>query len=463
MSKISAENIRFPQADGRTAPPPVRPLQVAQICTSAVRGGAAKAALRLHRALKTEDIKSRLLVAQRGEAEDDIQEYNLVAPFSPVLGRALFRLGRRMNHPGPRHSGAYFTPDWSLIGWRLASQLPPCDLLNLHWVADFLHYHTLPKLAARAPLVWTFHDMNVFTGGCHYSGTCERYTEQCGACPQLESSSREDDMTRRIMKRKQRIFSEIASDRMTVVCPSRWLAREAARSGLCRRFDTRVIPNGVDTQDFHPVDKAEARRRFNLPAQARIVLFVADQIEDRRKGFRFLLKALMDIRSVPDVLLVTLGHGDTSMLTGPYFRHLGPLSQTADLGAAYSAADIFALPSLQDNLPNTVLESMACGTPVAGFDAGGVSEAVIDGQTGLLAPTGDDRIFAANLRLVLEDERRQQALGRESLARIEREFTVKLQARRYAALYREILRFSPDYPASETIPGVSRELTSAVL
>lgn len=442
MSKTSAEHQLSRPPYERPGPAPIRRVRVMQICT-ALRGGAAKAAQRLHRALAKEEVRSQVLVAQRCSADEDTLEYNPVKPAPAVLGRAFFRLSRRWNHARFRKAGAYFTPDWTLNGWRLPSQLPPCDLVNLHWVADFLDYHTLPQLTARVPVVWTFHDMNAFTGGCHYSGTCERYTAHCGACPQLKTSSGEDDMTRRILNRKQRIFARISPDRFTIVCPSRWLARESGRSTLCQRFDTRVIPNGVDPLDFYPVERTEARRRFNLPARAKIVLFVAEQIEDRRKGFRFLLKAIDAIRAVPNLLLVTLGSGDTSFLTGPLFRHLGPIHDSAGMRSAYSAADVFAIPSLQDNLPNTVLESMACGTPVAGFDAGGVGEAVIDGQTGLLATIGDDTAFALNLRSILDDQLLQWTLGRESLARIGREFTVTLQARRYADLYREILQAQP--------------------
>ena len=445
MNKTSPDEPLFhhPNNGAGRAGAGIRNVRVMQICTTAVHGGAAKAAHRLHRALAKEEVESRMLVAQRCSADEDTLEYNPVTPVPAALGRAFFRLGRRWHRPRPRKAGAYFTPDWTLTGWRLASQLPPCHLVNLHWVADLLDYRTLPQLTERVPVVWTFHDMNAFTGGCHYSGTCERYTAQCGACPQLRTSSGENDMTRRVWNRKQRIFARISPDRFTIVCPSRWLAGEARRSTLCRRFDTRIIPNGIDPRDYYPVEQTDARRRFNLPEGARIVLFVADQIEDRRKGFRFLLKALDAIRAIPGLLLVTLGRGDTSFLSGPLFRHLGPVHEIESLRSAYSAADVFAIPSLQDNLPNTVLESMACGTPVAGFDAGGVGEAVIDGQTGLLAATADDTAFATNLRSMLEDERRRRALGYESLARVEREFTVTLQANRYAALYREILQAQP--------------------
>ena len=443
MSKTGADDHPILHPDNRPDLAQVHGPRVMQICTTAVHGGAAKAAYRLHRALANEDVKSQMLVAQRCSADEDSVEYNPVTPVPAALGRAFFRLGRRWHRPRPRKAGAYFTPEWTLTGWRLVSQLPPCNLVNLHWVADLLDYRTLPRLTARVPVVWTFHDMNAFTGGCHYSGPCERYTAQCGSCPQLKTSSGDNDMTRRILNRKQRIFARISPARFTIICPSRWLAREAARSTLCQRFDTRIIPNGVDQRDYFPVEQTAARRRFNLPAGARIVLFVADQIEDRRKGFRFLLKAFDAIRAIPGLLLVTLGRGDTSFLTGPLFRHLGPMHDTESLRTAYSAADVFAIPSLQDNLPNTILESMACGTPVAGFDAGGVGEAVIDGQTGLLAPTGDDSAFASSLRSILEDRLLQRSLGGESLSRVGREYTVILQARRYAALYREILESQP--------------------
>jgi glycosyltransferase involved in cell wall biosynthesis len=290
------------------------------------------------------------------------------------------------------------------------------------------------------PVVWTLHDMNPFTGGCHYSGPCDRYQARCGACPQLKTSEGDHDMTRGIWERKREIYGRIPPHRLTLVCPSRWLAHEARLSSLCREFDVRVIPNGIDLHDYHPVSQTHAREQLGLPPGARIVLFVAEQIEDRRKGLGFLLEAFDAVRNIPDLLLVTLGTSNNSLLTGPRFRHLGSMATSAQLRVAYSAADVFVIPSLQDNLPNTLIESMACGTPVVGFAAGGISEAVINGRTGLLAPPGDVAALAANLRRALEDGLLRRALAGESLFRVEQEYTIQRQARRYAALYHEILR-----------------------
>jgi len=422
---------------------PVRAFSVTQVSTTDERGGAARAAQRLHRALAGIGLESRMMVAQRFGEDAATLEYNPLTPAPAVLGRALFRLGRRWHRPSVARAGAYFTPEWTFFGWRLPALLPPSDIVNLHWVADLFDYRTLPKLTARMPVVWTFHDMNVFTGGCHYSGVCMRYTQRCGACPQLITSPGESDMTRRILTRKQEIIAQVPADRLTIVCPSHWLAEEARRSTLLRKFNVRVIPNGVDLGDFHPVERHEARRRLNLPLGARIVLFVADQIDDHRKGLRHLLRAFEMLQDIPGLLLVTMGRGEFMRLPQSGSRHLGQLHEIDQLRAAYSAADVFAMPSLQDNLPNTILEAMACGTPVAGFAAGGVSEAVVDGQTGLLAPTGDVTALAAALRRILLDRPLQQALASESHQRIEQEFTVRLQAQRYAALYREILQPPP--------------------
>ncbi|MGH7945905.1 MAG: glycosyltransferase [Opitutaceae bacterium] len=418
---------------------PPRNIRVTQISTTDVRGGAARAAHRLHRMLGPAGVSSHMFVAQRFSDDPAVVEYNPFSPAPSVVGRAFFRLSRRLHRPSVDKAGAYFSPDWSLTGWRLVSQLPDCDVVNLHWVADMFDYRSLPQLAARHPIVWTFHDMNAFTGGCHYSGLCDRFIDRCGSCPQLMTTTNDADLTLRVMERKRQVLARVPRSRLTVVSPSHWLAQEARRSTLFRDFDVRIIPNGIDVREFHPIPRAEARRRLNLPMDARIVLFVADLVIDRRKGLRLLLKAFQEIKDIPGLLLVTLGRGGYDAAGAPPTRHLGSLHNSEDLCAAYSAADAFAIPSLQDNLPNTILESMACGTPVVGFAAGGVREAVLDGVSGLLAPTGDFGALAAALYRILGDRALQSTLSRQARLRVEREYAIGLQAQRYASLYQELV------------------------
>jgi len=311
--------------------------RVTQVSTNDLIGGAARAARRLHQALGEAGVRSRMLVAQRFGLDPDTVEYNPFAPAPPAVGRMFFRLGRRWHRPSMRRAGAYFSPEWTLTGWRLRSQLPACDVVNLHWVTDLLDYRTLPALTAHRPVVWTFHDMNAFTGGCHYSGSCIRYADHCGACPQLASSRGENDMTRRVLLRKRRILQRVAPSRLVAVCPSAWLAREARCSALFRDFSVRVIPNGIDPQEFRPMDQAQARAELDLPVDARIVLFVAEAISDRRKGLRQLLCAIDLVRDVSGLRLVTIGRGDFAALRDPMLRHLGSLSDSGALRAAYSA------------------------------------------------------------------------------------------------------------------------------
>lgn len=414
-------------------------IRVVQISTTDERGGAARAALRLHRELRTTGLSSQMVVAQRFGDDPGVIEFNPCSPGPAVMGRAYFRLGRRLHRPSMGKAGGFFSSDWGVTGASLASKIPAADVVNLHWVSDLLDYRSLPSLAARHPIVWTFHDMNAFTGGCHYCGLCERFIDRCGSCPQLMTTTNDDDMTRRVLERKRELLRRVPPVRLTVVSPSAWLARETQRSALFRGYDVRVIPNGIDVREFRPMPRAEARSRLNLPNGARIVLFVADQVADRRKGLRLLLKAFHELRSIPDLLLVTLGRGGHEAIADEGVRHLGSLDDSENLRAAYSAADVFAMSSLQDNLPNTILEAMACGTPVGGFAAGGVGEAVLHGESGLLARTGDFGALAAALREILENRILQTELSHKARQRVEDEYAIERQAQRYAALYEEVI------------------------
>jgi glycosyltransferase involved in cell wall biosynthesis len=253
------------------------------------------------------------------------------------------------------------------------------------------------------------------------------------------TTTNDDDMTRRVLERKRDLLRRVPPGRLTVVTPSAWLARETQRSALFRGYDVHVIPNGIDVREFRPMPRAEARARLSLPGEARIVLFVAEQVADRRKGLRLLLKAFHELRSIPDLLLVTLGRGGQEAIAGERVRHLGSLNDSESLRAAYSAADVFAMSSLQDNLPNTILEAMACGTPVGGFAAGGVGEAVLHGEAGLLAHTGDFSALAAALREILENRTFQTELSHKARQRVEDEYAIERQAQRYTALYEEVI------------------------
>ena len=380
---------------------------------------------------------------------------NRVIQFNPSLcgpgsaGRILYKLARRINRRVRPLDGTLFSLDWTLFGQLPIVQIPLADVYNLHWTADLLDFRMLRRLANRAPIVWTFHDMNAFTGGCHYDRGCGRFANECGECPIIGSSDSRD-VTRRVMRRKRRALSAICDSKLTLVSPSRWMAAEARRSSLFGRFESLVIPYGLDLDTFRPVSKEGARRRFALEANEHVVLFVADHLRNPLKGWSQLKQALAEIPDLSHFRVLTVGGGVTEQMSAPMFRHLGRLADPDAIRDAYNAADLFVIPSLQDNFPNTVLESLACGTPVVGFATGGVVDAVEHGVTGMLAPTGNARELAACIIKVLSNEVLRESMARAARARAVSRYGLDQQARAYIALYERLADTRDLFATSKT-------------
>ncbi len=417
-------------------------MKILHLSTYDVTGGAARAAYRLHSGLRTHGHDSTMLVERRASRDPAVMAFRRPMDLRSRLLRRLRReriardLARYASTP---RRGEWFSDDRTEHGAALVAQLPPADVINLHWIAQFVDYRgffgTVP---AWTPVVWTLHDMSPFTGGCHYDWGCGKFSGQCSACPAL-SSDRPDDLARDIWQRKQDAFARVPEGRLHIVAPSRWLAAEAGRSALLGRFPFAVIPNGIDTDDFAPRDRAAARDVLGIPPGVPAVLFVADQMDQARKGFGLLVEALRRLDDVPGLHLLSIGSSSPALdLPFPHL-HLGRIDNDRLLSLVYSAADVFALPSLQDNLPNTVIEAFACGTPVAAFDAGGTRDMVRPGETGALAPAGDVEGLRRALADLLRDPDRRAALGENCRRVAVQEYSSELQARRYADLYVAIL------------------------
>jgi glycosyltransferase involved in cell wall biosynthesis len=294
------------------------------------------------------------------------------------------------------------------------------------------------RVFQRAPLVWTLHEMTAMTGGCPYAYDCPGFTRACGSCPQLGSSD-PDDFSHQIWRRKKSIYARLGSRRLHIVAPSRWMADEARRSSLLGGFPVSVIPYGLDLETFRP--RAEAKRLLEvvgLDAASRVILFLADYTANRRKGFALLDEALANIGDARGVALVSLGRDAPRLRSNLPHAHLGNISDDRLISAVYSMADVFVIPSLQDNLPNTVLESMACGTPVVGFRVGGVPDMVRDGENGILVAPADVAGLASAIASILRDDARRAQMGAAARTIAEKEYTLTLQAERYLTLYRSL-------------------------
>lgn len=312
------------------------------------------------------------------------------------------------------------------------------DVVSLYWInGGFVSPETLARLGK--PLVWRLSDVWPFSGGCHYPGACERFESQCGECPQLRQPGL-GDASHRLLLRKREAWHTL---NLTIVAPSEWMAQLARRSTLFSQRRIVTIPTGIDLKTYHPIDQAEARAQLGIPADRRVIVFGAmSPTDDIRKGFNEMRIALQAVASslVSDkVLAVIFGnHGPMPALPVPAIS-LGRLNTDASLVAAYSCADVVLVPSLEDNLPNVALESIACGVPVAAFDVCGMPDIVRDGWNGVLAPRLEAATLGMTVAHLLADEVRLKFMRLNARSHAEARFSITDQARNYFNLYSELI------------------------
>lgn len=316
------------------------------------------------------------------------------------------------------------------------------DVLHLHWINfGFLSIDTLRNLfALNKPIVWTLHDQWAFTGGCHYSRGCTHFLSHCHTCPYLKKPAKHD-LSYRIFEQKVRLFD---TANILFTPPSRWLADEAMRSTLLRRFPFTVIPYAIDQKRFCPVERVEANAFLDLPNlnQPRL-LFGSANVTDTRKGFHYFAEALTLLHEQhpdlkPEVLV--FGKGRSYLFDQlPYpIRALGILTTEDEIVAAYNAADVMVVPSLEDNLPNTIIESLACGTPVVAFRTGGIPEMIDHQQNGYLAAVGSAQQLADGLAFVLRHPN-PVLLRQNARLSAELQFSEDVVARQHLELYHSLL------------------------
>lgn len=400
-------------------------------------GGAANAAIRLHEGLLAAGLESRFACKTVSQVRNGIVP--VLKEKGDLLKKSATRIDfhlARLLHPGVRPVLPF--PRMSGGGMRALDRYVP-DLINLHWVEhNFITPADLRKLVARRiPMVWTLHDMAPLSGGFSYREAGGLPPAALGplCCPgsRLRQSSR-------ILAERTRA---LAGADLTIVSPSRWLAAEAAHSPVFERFPVHVIPYGIDTDVFRPLDKMDSRDRWDVPRNAKVILFGADTFDDPRKGISHLQAALESLSSqIPD--LVVLGFGNRDFISdhfpGIETRSAGRVRDLTELASLYSAADVFVCPSREDNLPNTVIESLCCGTPVAGFEVGGLPDLVEQGRTGYLAPCYEpDELGAAIHRIIAAGTEEGGDLRNNCRKFAMDSLGLSGQAEAYHRLYKEIL------------------------
>ena len=392
--------------------------------TTTTGGGAARAAYRLYEGMQQygEDAGiSSFYKALYGTTENP-SAYQKIRRFSERL------LTKSMT----KKSASYFSLT-SPLPDRLKSQLV-ADIIHLHWINGWMHYRTLASL--NIPIVWTLHDMWLFTGGCHYDQECAQYQETCAACPMVRFSA----AVRQQWTHKKSVFQQL---NLTVITPSHWLADAARRSCLLENVPVHVIPNGLDLEAFKPQDPKSARQALGLHENAKVLLVGAVNVEqDSRKGLDLLQDALKhsSLQNLEHVVVLVLG-GDAKAqdtIGNITVQHTGFLKEDAALQQAFCAADVVVLPSRQENLANMLAESLACGTPVAGFDIGGNKDLIHHEKTGWLSPAFDTEHLAHGLAHILSAPAEQQALSQQSRLLAEEMLCLEKVTKQHIGVYEQI-------------------------
>jgi glycosyltransferase involved in cell wall biosynthesis len=420
-------------------------MKVVFINTSDNSGGAAIACLRLRKAMEEyAAVEGRVLVQEKNTTNTFVETISDTA-WKKKTTWLRFVAERLSFLPYERSKEIRFLFNRAIFGADISNHplVQEAQIIHLHWVNfGFLSTSGLKKLLALGkPVVWTFHDMWPFTGGCHHSGACDHYENECGNCKFLNKPS-EHDISHGGWKAKKKAY---LPSHFTAVACSHWLAGHANRSSLLKGSRIESIPNPIDTSLFHVISKKEARLKLGLPVDKELILFAAMRVHAPGKGFIYFVDALnwlsLNHPEWNDRLeLVVFGQADDTTLAGlPYRAHkLGHLSDVQKIILAYNAASMFVTPSLEENLPNTIMESFACGTPAVGFRVGGIPEMIDHKINGFVSEYKSTESLGAGMQWVL-DHNTEGTLSNQARQKVLDKYSEKVVAEQYYNLYQSLL------------------------
>lgn len=376
-------------------------------------GGAAKACIRISSVINNNGIPSKVLVLHKTNSNDGVIEYKpktreyLLNIFPKVLNKIISVIAKKT-------STSYSIP---ITGFRINNNndYQDSDIINLHWVSFFVDYKNFFK-NNKKNIVWTLHDMNPFTGGNHYSFNNKILSF----------------ISNIVLKYKVHIFSK-SNLNITIVSPSRWLLEISKKSPVFSKFRHVNIPNPINTSVFKIYPKEQSRSDLEININKKIILFVSDSINDKRKGFKYLIDSLSHLNK-NDIQIITVGGNFNHKIENLDIKNFGYIRDENLMAQIYSAADLFVIPSLEDNLPNTVIESIACGTPIVGFKIGGIPEIIENDDVGLLCEKIDSKLLAETINNALNKEFDQEKIRAYTVER----FGEDIIAKKYIELYENL-------------------------
>jgi len=421
-------------------------LNIVIIGTHDISGGAARAMYRLHKGFQ--NIGENAYIISKIKKSDNAKVFKINPIFDLVnhsnIETKKWIQDEYIDNGRSKLSNTLFT--FPYYGYDLSELeiIQKADIINLHWVALFQSPETISRLLSLGkPVVWTLHDMRAFSGGCHYSAGCRGFEDGCFNCPQIAN----DDLNipAMVLQLQKKYYG---NSQINIVTPSKWLAEEAKKSAVFCNSKVEVILNGLDINVFRPTDKHEARKILGLDSNKKYLLFGADSTGSTYKGFNLLLETLSKLNRVDDIVLLIFGseHEDIKQLNISY-KCFSKVKDDEKLSIIYSAADIFLLPSYEDNLPNVMLESFACGTPVVAFEVGGAADIINNGATGYLVPAYDTSIFSLKVEALLNNDMELVAMSRSCIEFANHNFSVEKQANAYKELFLKLcIKCEEDVP-----------------
>lgn len=413
-------------------------MRILIVNTSERTGGAAVAANRLMKALNNNGAKAKMLVRDK-----ETEALTVVPlPHSPRL-RWHFLWERLVIFCRLHFSRQHlFEIDIANTGYDITKlpEFQEADVIHLHWINQgMLSLKGIQKiLQSGKPVVWTMHDIWPATSLCHVTLGCQHFTSQCGNCRLLPGGGSSHDYSTRIWQRKQRM---LADENIYFVACSHWLESEAKRSALLKGQKITSIPNPIDTRIYKRGNKQEARQRLGLPLEKKLILFASQRVTNVNKGMDYLIEACRQLQISDAAVVILGGHAEevVSQLSLEAYP-LGYVNEEQRIVDVYHAVDVFVLPSLSENLPNTIMEAMACGVPCVGFKVGGIPEEIDHRRNGYVAEYRSAEDLARGIRWILT-EADYEELCKNAVQKVVQNYSQQSVALKYLDVYHQAQAF----------------------
>lgn len=419
-------------------------MRVLIVNTSEMTGGAAVAASRLMDALNNSGVKAKMLV--KDKTSDSITVVGLGGRFKQRL-RFLWERWCIFCHLRFNRSHL-FDIDIANVGNDITSlpEFKEADVIHLSWINQgMLSLASIRKIIkSEKAIVWTLHDTWPVTGICHYTRSCQAFKRRCHNCPLLPGGGGENDLSSQVFARKKKLYQNSA---IHFVACSKWLAGQAKQSALLTGLSINSIPNPIDTHVFCPQDKRQARQHMMLPQDKRVILFVSQRVTQERKGMKYFIEAIDKMVTLhpemkDNTVIAILGSKAdevVSQLPLPCYP-LGYISDERRIVSVYNSADLYVLPSLEDNLPNTIMEAMACGVPCVGFKVGGIPEMIDHQRNGYVASLANSADLATGIHWAL-CEADYSSLSQRAVDKVHSAYSQRTVAMNYIEVYNQALAF----------------------